>query len=99
MLDLVFSHTMTLILAAGSEFEYSFIAVNEYNSFNWFIFMAQIWFSMLFPIIFYQTIFSGGDAYLEQMDQVRDLQEKLAQLHFELEEEDIGQRFVKTVRK
>lgn len=40
------------------------------------------------------STFVGGDAYLEQMNGVRDLQEKLAQLHFELEDEDIGQRFV-----
>ncbi|XP_065057986.1 coiled-coil domain-containing protein 28A-like isoform X2 [Rhopilema esculentum] len=34
----------------------------------------------------------GGDAYLQEMNQVRDLQEKLSKLHFELEEEDLGQR-------
>eukprot|EP00794_Sanderia_malayensis_P000187 gene187-800_t len=34
----------------------------------------------------------GGDAYLEKMNGVRNLQEKLAQMHFEIEEEDTAQR-------
>ena len=49
---------------------------------------------MFTKLLFCSTLnnFLGGDAYLQEMNQVRDLQEKLSKLHFELEEEDLGQR-------
>ena len=50
--------------------------------------------------IFFEFIVSllGGDAHLEQMNHIRDLQEKLSTLHFELEEEDdAGRRYCKNL--